>query len=88
MVMGEVEKVAEVVEKVAEEAEKVSEKVAESIPDDSGKLKEAALWVEKASKATAHDAQLAQDLVHKVYIYALTRVGFERVKHKKLHMMI
>lgn len=68
MVVEEVEKAAEVVEKVATVAEKVSEEVAESIPDDNSKLKEAAIWLEKASKAAAHDAQLTQDLIHKVCI--------------------
>ncbi|KAK4784023.1 hypothetical protein SAY86_018391 [Trapa natans] len=66
IVVEEVEKVAEMVEKVATVAEKVSEEAAESIQDENSKLKEAAMWVEKASKEAAHDAQLTQDLIHKV----------------------
>ncbi|XP_031379506.1 uncharacterized protein LOC116194757 [Punica granatum] len=66
VVMEEVEKVAEVVKKVATVAEKVSEEVAEGISSDNSKLKEAAVWVERVSKATAHDAQLTQDIIHKV----------------------
>ncbi|XP_010266756.1 PREDICTED: uncharacterized protein LOC104604186 [Nelumbo nucifera] len=63
MVAERVENVARAVEKVASVAEKVSAEVADIIPHD-GKLKEAALLVERVSKETAKDAQLAQDIVH------------------------
>ncbi|BBN70179.1 hypothetical protein Prudu_1443S000600, partial [Prunus dulcis] len=65
IVMEEVEDVAEVVEKVANVAEKVSADVADELPDNS-KLKETVLLVERASKVAAQDAQLTQDLIHKV----------------------
>ncbi|KAI4318464.1 hypothetical protein MLD38_032165 [Melastoma candidum] len=64
-IMEEIETVAEVVEKVANVAEQVSEKVADSIPDDN-KLKEAALIVERLSKAAEEEAQITQDIIHKV----------------------
>ncbi|BFG41211.1 hypothetical protein CerSpe_274850 [Prunus speciosa] len=64
IVMEEVENVAEVVEKVANVAEKVSADVTE-LPDNT-KLKETVLLVERASKVAAQDAQLTQDLIHKV----------------------
>ncbi|KAH0977055.1 hypothetical protein GBA52_026774 [Prunus armeniaca] len=67
IVMEEVETVAEVVEKVANVAEKVSADVADELPDNS-KLKETVLLVERASKVAAQDAQLTQDLIHKVEI--------------------
>lgn len=63
---GEAEVVVEVVEKVATVAEKVSEDVAEMLPEDC-KLKKAALVIENASKQAAHDAQLAQEFIHKVH---------------------
>ncbi|ONH90642.1 hypothetical protein PRUPE_8G066300 [Prunus persica] len=65
IVMEEIEDVAEVVEKVANVAEKVSADVADELPDNS-KLKETVLLVERASKVAAQDAQLTQDLIHKV----------------------
>ncbi|KAI5604264.1 hypothetical protein BDE02_01G276900 [Populus trichocarpa] len=65
IIVEEVEHVAEVVEKVATVAEKVSEEVAEVLPEN-GKLKETALLIEAVSKATAHDAKLTQDFIHKV----------------------
>ncbi|KAJ8768894.1 hypothetical protein K2173_023889 [Erythroxylum novogranatense] len=64
-VVDGVEKVAEVVERVATVAERVSEEVAEKLPED-GKLKEAALVLERVSKATVHDAQVAEEFIHKV----------------------
>lgn len=68
IVMEEVENVAEVVEKVANVAEKVSADVADELPDNS-KLKETLLLVERASKVAAQDAQLTQDLIHKVFLW-------------------
>lgn len=65
MVVGDVEKVAEVVEKVATVAEKISGDVASILPDHS-KLKDAALMVEHISHATAKDAELTQHFIHKV----------------------
>ncbi|KAH8519607.1 hypothetical protein H0E87_001139 [Populus deltoides] len=65
IIVEEVEHVAEVVDKVATVAEKVSEEVAEALPEN-GKLKETALLIEAVSKATAHDAKLTQDFIHKV----------------------
>ncbi|CAJ1936104.1 unnamed protein product [Sphenostylis stenocarpa] len=64
-VVEEAEAVAKVVEKVATVAEKVSEDVAEMLPED-GKLRKAALVVERASKEVAHDAQLTEQFIHKV----------------------
>ncbi|KAH7866120.1 hypothetical protein Vadar_015818 [Vaccinium darrowii] len=64
-VVEEVEVVAEVVEKVAETAEKVSAEVADKFPDNS-KLKEAALVVEHISTVAATDAEMAEDVIHKV----------------------
>ncbi|XP_073261855.1 uncharacterized protein [Populus alba] len=61
----EVEHVAEEIEKVAAVAEKVSEAVAEVLPEN-GKLKETALLIEHVTKATAYDAKLTQDFVHKI----------------------
>lgn len=67
-VVEEAEAVAKVVEKVATVAEKVSEDVAEMLPEN-GKLRKAALVVERASKEAAHDAQLTEEFLHKVLIY-------------------
>ncbi|XP_028080682.1 uncharacterized protein LOC114282239 isoform X2 [Camellia sinensis] len=64
-VVEEVEIVAEVVEKVATTAEKVSADMAEKLPDNEI-LKEAALFVEKVSTATAKDAELTKNFIHKV----------------------
>ncbi|XP_030539304.1 uncharacterized protein LOC115747322 [Rhodamnia argentea] len=64
-VIEDAEIVAEVVEQVATVAEKVSAQVADKLPDDS-KLKEAALFVEHVSEATAHDAHLTENFIHKV----------------------
>lgn len=66
-VVEEAEAVAKVVEKVATVAEKVSEDVAEMLPEN-GKLRKAALVVERASKEAAHDAQLTEEFIHKVLI--------------------
>ncbi|XP_002522600.2 uncharacterized protein LOC8266813 [Ricinus communis] len=65
IVLEEVETVAAVVGKAAMAAEKFSAEEAEKLPDN-GKLKKAALLVEGISKATAHDAQLTKDFIHKV----------------------
>ncbi|KAL1327007.1 hypothetical protein HN51_037113 [Arachis hypogaea] len=65
IVAEEVEAVASVVEKVATVAEKVSEDVAEMLPEDAN-LKKVAVFVEHASEQIAHDAQLAQQFIHKV----------------------
>ncbi|XP_072978702.1 uncharacterized protein [Typha angustifolia] len=65
MVAGAVENTAEVVEKVATMTEKLSSDVADRLPEDT-KLKEAAVFVERASKEVAEEAQLAQDIIHKV----------------------
>ncbi|KAK7250536.1 hypothetical protein RIF29_33039 [Crotalaria pallida] len=65
VVIEEVEKVAHVVEKVATVVEKLSEDIAEKLPED-GKLKEAALVVEHASKQIVHGAQLTEEFIHKV----------------------
>lgn len=59
------EAVAEVVEEAATFAEKVSSEVAEQLPE-GGRLRTAAVLVEKASKEVAHEAHLAQDIIHKV----------------------
>lgn len=65
IIVDEVEHVAEEIEKVATVAEKVSEEVAEVLPEN-GKLKETALLIEHVTKATAYDAKLTQDFVHKI----------------------
>ncbi|KAJ6866323.1 hypothetical protein NC652_037781 [Populus alba x Populus x berolinensis] len=65
IIVDEVEHVAEEIEKVAAVAEKVSEAVAEVLPEN-GKLKETALLIEHVTKATAYDAKLTQDFVHKI----------------------
>ncbi|XP_073007159.1 uncharacterized protein [Typha latifolia] len=65
MVADVVENTAEVVEKVATMAEKLSSDMADRLPEDT-KLKEAAVFVERASKEIAEEAQLAQDIIHKV----------------------
>ncbi|XXG40451.1 hypothetical protein AAC387_Pa01g1165 [Persea americana] len=64
-VVETVEDVAEVVEDVAEAVEHISSDVADSLPG-SGALKNAALWVENASKEVAEDAKQALDIIHKV----------------------
>ncbi|KAF2294162.1 hypothetical protein GH714_007968 [Hevea brasiliensis] len=61
----EVESVAAVVQKFATMAENISAEVAEKLPEN-GKLKETAVLIERVSKATAHDAQLTRDFIHKV----------------------
>lgn len=65
IIVDEVEHVAEEIEKVATVAEKVSEEVAEVLPEN-GKLKETALLIEHVTKATAYDAKLTQDFIHKI----------------------
>ncbi|KAK3185102.1 hypothetical protein Dsin_032388 [Dipteronia sinensis] len=69
MVVEEVEKIAEVVEKVASAAEKLSEEVADAVPDNHPKVKDTALFVERFSKATANDAQLTLNVIHKVLFF-------------------
>ena len=64
--MKEVEQAAEVVEKVATVVEKVSEEVADKIPGDHNKIKEAVLVVEHFSQEAAKDAQIAEQIIHKV----------------------
>ena len=59
------ETVVEVVEEAATFAEKVSSEVAEQLPE-GGRLRTAAVLVEHASKEVAHEAHLAQDIIHKV----------------------
>ncbi|KAK9943223.1 hypothetical protein M0R45_008839 [Rubus argutus] len=65
VVMEEVENVAEIIERVATVSEKVSAQVADKLPDHT-KLKETALLVERVSEIAAQDAQLTQDIIHKV----------------------
>ncbi|XP_058087537.1 uncharacterized protein LOC131234623 [Magnolia sinica] len=60
-----VEDVAEVVEDVAEAVEKVSSDVADNLPQ-GGILKDAALWIENASKEVREDAQETLDFIDKV----------------------
>ncbi|KAJ0078021.1 hypothetical protein Patl1_37165 [Pistacia atlantica] len=62
MVVEGIENVAEVVEKVAD---KVSTQMADKLHDHT-KLQEAALLVERVSKATAQDAELTINFIHKV----------------------
>lgn len=67
----EVEVVAEVVEKVATTADNALSQVANQLPDNST-LKEAAQAMEHASGVVAHDAQLIENIIHKVYkLYAI-----------------
>lgn len=72
--MEEVEYVAEVVENAASAVEKLSEEMVQKIPDNHDKLKRTALLVERISKATAQDAQLTLNILHKVYLYSCTLV--------------
>ncbi|KAJ8424585.1 hypothetical protein Cgig2_000590 [Carnegiea gigantea] len=65
VVINEVEEVAELVEKGATVVEKVSEEVADTHPSNN-KIKEAALTVERISKEAAKDAQIAQEIIHKI----------------------
>ena len=65
MVKDAAETVVEVVEEAATFAEKVSSEVAEQLPE-GGRLRTAAVLVEHASKEVAHEAHLAQDIIHKV----------------------
>lgn len=69
MVKDTVEAVAEVVEEAATVAEKVSSEVAEQLPE-GGRLRTAAVVVEHASKEVAQEAHLAQDIIHKVHMFA------------------
>ncbi|GAV87869.1 hypothetical protein CFOL_v3_31294 [Cephalotus follicularis] len=66
MVVEEVRHVTEVVEKVATVAENVSMEVADALPEQ-GKLKKAALLVERVSNATAQEAHFANDIARKVH---------------------
>lgn len=68
MVVEEAESVAKVVEKVATVADKISAEVADKLPEN-GKLKEAALLVERVSEEAFRDAQLTEDFLHKVFNY-------------------
>ncbi|KAL5854997.1 hypothetical protein ACOSQ3_004830 [Xanthoceras sorbifolium] len=63
---GEAEMVAEEIEKIAEATEKLSEEAADKIPENHQKLKDTALFIQRLSKATAHDAQLTLNIFHKV----------------------
>ncbi|PUZ39294.1 hypothetical protein GQ55_9G279200 [Panicum hallii var. hallii] len=65
MVKDAAEAVVEVVEEAATFAEKVSSEVAEQLPE-GGRLRTAAVLVEHASKEVAHEAHLAQDIIHKM----------------------
>ncbi|OVA09278.1 hypothetical protein BVC80_8359g6 [Macleaya cordata] len=65
MVAEVVENVAETVERVAVVTEKLSSEVADKIPGD-GKLKKAALLIERASTEATKDARIAEDIIHKV----------------------
>ncbi|KAL3617294.1 hypothetical protein CASFOL_038839 [Castilleja foliolosa] len=53
------------VEKVATTADNVLTEVAKQLPDNS-KLKEAAQVMEHVSHFAAHDAQLIENIIHKV----------------------
>ncbi|KAG8368633.1 hypothetical protein BUALT_Bualt15G0065900 [Buddleja alternifolia] len=64
-VVEEVEVVAEVVEKVATTADKALEAAANELPDNS-KLKEAAQYMEHVSNIVVQDAQLVENIIHKV----------------------
>lgn len=68
MVVEEIENVAEVVEKVATVAEKVSTQMADKLHDHT-KLQEAALLVERVSEATAQEAELTINIIHKVTLF-------------------
>ena len=68
MVVEEVEGVAKVVEKAATVAEKISAEVADKLPE-KGKLQEAALFVEHVAEEAAHDAQLTENFIHKVFFF-------------------
>ncbi|KAK9666664.1 hypothetical protein RND81_14G201900 [Saponaria officinalis] len=65
VVIKDAEQAAEVVEKVAAVVEKVSEEVADILPDGN-KFKEAALIVDHVSKETAKNAQIVDELLHKL----------------------
>uniref|UniRef100_A0A5B7BDU0 Uncharacterized protein n=1 Tax=Davidia involucrata TaxID=16924 RepID=A0A5B7BDU0_DAVIN len=60
-----VESVTEVVEELAEEVEKLAEGVENKLPEDT-KLKETMQSVEKLAKEAVKEADLAQELIHKV----------------------
>ncbi|PIM98816.1 hypothetical protein CDL12_28698 [Handroanthus impetiginosus] len=64
-VVEEVDVVTEVVEKVATTADKALAEVANQLPDNS-KLKEVAQVMERASRVAAQDAQLIDNVIHKV----------------------
>ncbi|XP_065871571.1 uncharacterized protein [Euphorbia lathyris] len=59
------EKVAAAVEKVSTLAENASSQLAENLPDNA-KIKQAAVLIQDLSKATAHDAHLTNNFIHKV----------------------
>ena len=64
-------------------AEKASEEVAEVLPEN-GKLKETALLIEHVTKATAYDAKLTQDFIHKVSCYKRFQLPLIAQSSKKL----
>lgn len=64
-VLETVETVSKEVEDLAEETEKLAEEVDKRLPQDA-KLKEATQLVEKLAIAVDKEAQLTQQLVHKV----------------------
>lgn len=68
MAVEEIENVAEVVEKVATVADKVSTQMADKLHDHT-KLQEAAFLVERVSKATAQEAELTINIIHKVTLF-------------------
>lgn len=84
-VVETVENVAEIVEDVAEAVEHISSDVADSLPEN-GALKNAALWVENASKEVAEDVKQALDLIHKVltlfYLYCFGLITLENMVNK------
>lgn len=65
------EDVAEAVEKVAEQVEKVAEDIVDDLPG-SGKLKDAATFIEHLAEETAKDAHLVDELIDKVFTYSTT----------------
>ncbi|KAM7519694.1 hypothetical protein LguiB_018656 [Lonicera macranthoides] len=64
-VLETVETVSEVVEELAEETEKLAEELDKRLPQDA-KLKEASQLVEKLAIAVNKEAELTQQLIHKV----------------------
>ena len=83
VVMEEVENVAQIIERVATVAEKVSAQVADILPDHT-KLKQTALLVERVSEIAAQDAQLTQDIIHKVHPFLIIYIYCDRVSNEDL----